>query len=170
MSSPWIPVAGTAIGVGVGAFATFSAQWTQWRRERAARWDPSRKETYAEFLATGDRYHEALWGVVYQAKHRRDLKAAWNEANGIKGDLVSQHASVELLSGPASRDAAQEIFDRLEDFRGEIYRATGGRGDPDSLSTLDEYYENYEPLRQHFLEAARSELVVDRRSRWHPLT
>jgi hypothetical protein len=98
-------VAGTAIGVGVGAFATFSAQWTQWRRERAARWDPSRKETYAEFLATGDRYHEALWGVVYQAKHRRDLKAAWNEANGIKGTLYPSMPA--LSSCPDQRHATR---------------------------------------------------------------
>jgi hypothetical protein len=162
MSSPWIPVVGTAIGACVGTLATFGANWLGWKREHADRWDASRKDTYVQFLATSDRYHEALWRIIYRVRHQMELTPGWDAANDVYRDLVSQHDGVELLAEPAVRATGQRIFDRLKDFQQEIYKATRPEGDLSSLSTEDEYLKLYDPLRQKFLNAARIELAVER--------
>src|SRR3954451_15586125 len=51
MASQWIPVVGTLGGAVVGALAGLSAQLVKFRQDRATRWDASRKDTYAGFLA-----------------------------------------------------------------------------------------------------------------------
>lgn len=160
MSSPWIAVVATGIGAAVGAFATFSAQWLQWRRERAARWDVSRKETYAQFLAASEQCHSALWQIAYSAKRGRDneLSAGWDKANVASKDLAYQRDAVKLLAAPASAGAAQAVFERLQDFQREIYEKI--HADRSALRDEEGYLALYQPLRDAFLAAARRELGV----------
>jgi hypothetical protein len=161
MSDPWIAVVATGIGAAVGAFATFSAQWLQWRRERAARWDVSRKETYSQFLSASEQCHSALWQIAYSAKRDRDKEfpADWDKANAAYKDLTYQRDAVELLAAPASANAAQEVFKRLQDFKQEIYEKY--KSNRQALRDEEDYLAVYQPLRDAFLAATRRELGIE---------
>jgi hypothetical protein len=163
MTSAWVTVVGTLGGAIVGGLAAVGAQWLQWRRDRTTRWDTSRKDVCAEFLATSDRTQEALWRVIYSIKHRRpldELGARWQVANLHFSEMTSQRELVILLAATQPTvDAARAVTDHLLAFKEEIYRKQN-EGDAAQFKTEDEYRKSFAPLRDGFLGAAKKELGI----------
>jgi hypothetical protein len=167
MTSVWVTVVGTLGGAIIGGLAGLGSQWLQWRRDRTTRWDASRKDVYAQFLATSDRTQEALWRVAYDITHRRSLdqlSARWREANVYFSEMTSQRELVILLAAaqPAV-NAARAVTDHLLAFKQEIYKKQN-EGDMAQFKSQDEYRKSFAPLRDDFLRTAKKELgIVDSR-------
>jgi hypothetical protein len=161
MTGDWTTVIGTLGGAVVGAFAGLAGQRAQWKQQRATRWDPSRHEVYASFVAAAERYHTALWRVAYARRHGHSLVAPWNEANARYGDASSLVEQVALLATSATERAARALSQRLEDFRNEIYSKThlsDEEYNKSPLKTEPDYLEVYRPIRDQFVDAAKQEL------------
>lgn len=161
MAGDWATVVGTLGGAVVGAVAGLAGQRAQTKR----RWDPSRHEKYASFVAAAQRYHTALWGVAYARRHgqRGDgLDAKWHEANVRYEESNSLVEEVVLLATPVTLAAARALAQCLQDFKDEIYKKTRINDDEEynraPLLTEDEYRALYTPKRDAFIDAAKSEL------------
>jgi hypothetical protein len=159
VTGDWATVVGTLGGAIVGLVGGLASQHAQSKR----RWDPSRHETYAEFVAAEQRYHTALWGVAYARRHNHHLEDRWAEANRcyeVSNSLVEE---VVLLGTPPTVVAARALSQCLQDFKDEIYKKTRLSDEEyanDPLKTEKEYLALYIPKRDAFIDAAKKELGV----------
>ena len=163
MTSAWVTVVGTLGGAIVGGLVGMGGQWLQWRRDKTTRWDVSRKDMYAQFLATSERTQEALWRVAYAITHRRSpgqLDDRWREANRHWIEMTSQRELVILFAATQpTANAAQAVTDHLRIFKDEIYNKQY-EGDTAQFKTEDAYQESFAALRDGFLQAAKKELGI----------
>ncbi len=163
MTSAWVTVVGTLGGAIVGGLVAVGGQWLQWRRDKTTRWDASRKDMYAQFLATSERTQEALWRVAYAITHRRSsdqLSDRWREANLRWSEMASQREQVILFAATQpTANAAQAVTDHLRTFKDEIYKKQH-EGDAAQFKTEDEYQKSFATLRDGFLRAAKKELGI----------
>ena len=151
MISAWVTVVGTLAGAIVGGLAGVGGgQWLQWRRDRTTRWDESRKDIYAQFLAMSDRTQEALWRVAYSITHRGSadqLWDRWRQANLHWTEVTPQRELVILFAATRpTADAAQAVTDHLRTFKDEIYMKQKD-GDKAQLKAEGEYQKSFAALR-----------------------
>jgi hypothetical protein len=163
MTNAWVTVVGTLGGAIVGGLVGVGGQWLQWRRDKTTRWDASRKDIYAQFLAMSERTQEALWRVAYGITHRRSpdqLRDRWREANLRWSEMTSQRELVILFAATQpTANAAQVVTDHLRTFKDEIYTKQP-EGDTARFKTEGEYQESFATLLEGFRRAAKKELGI----------
>jgi len=159
MTSAWVTVVGTLGGAIVGGLVAVAGQWLQWRRDKTTRWDTSRKDAYAQFLATSERTQEALWRIAYSIIDRRSpdqITVRWQEANAYWREVSSQLDLVSLLAAAQpTADAAEAVTRYLKEFKDEVYE-----GDSERFKTEKDYKNSFSQVRSGFVRAAKKELGI----------
>lgn len=158
-SEQWPTLIGALGGALIGAGAAYTNQAIAWRRQRAARWDESRREAYARFLGSADAYFLALmdlrWSLINDPSQ---VERAGREAHQRRSQSRMSKAELDIIAGKQTREAADNVASHLSDINMALYSAQRN-ATLNALSTWRQHDEQYRPIADLFVATVNEELA-----------
>jgi hypothetical protein len=158
MVDAWFALLSSLAGVAAGSGATYLGNKVSWTRA-------TRRDLYGRFLGASNAARDSLLLVRYAIKNElpeAEHHARWDEANTRVAEVSALSAQVALIARRPISIAAENVEKHLANMRTALHEAdrVGApiRGDR-------EYREDYIPVLNEFVTAAKAEIGIDRRSR-----
>ncbi len=153
------------VGVILGAALTFLAGWLNQKRERAARWDETRRGVYLDFLrALTHVYDCGLSTAGTNPSFTKGLPTEWPEGREYQvalNRLADAEDAVKILASPSVARAASVLVTKNHARLAPALDAASAKLTHDALAAgriAEEREKEWEAERECFIEVIHTEL------------